>query len=135
MASTFELEIVTPDRILYQGTVEMVVVRTMTGDVGIKKEHMSMVSPLSIGAVKIKEEKGKYKEAACSGGFVQVRQEKTTIITDSAEFPEEIDVERAKKAADRAQGRLKMSASEIDTFRAQIALEKALNRLNVAKKD
>jgi len=135
MASTFELEIVTPDRKFYEGTVEMVVVRTVTGDLGIHKEHMSLVSPLAIGTIKIKEGKGKYKEAACAGGFVQVRQDKTTIITDSAEFPDEIDVDRAKKAADRAQARLKSSNSETDIVRAQIALDKALNRINVAKKD
>ena len=133
MASTFELEIVTPDRKLYEGTVEMVVVRTVAGDLGIRKEHMSLVSPLSIGTIRIKEEKGKSREATCAGGFVQVRQDKTTIITDSAEFPDEIDVERAIKAAERAEARIKSGNSEIDIVRAQIALEKSLNRLKVAK--
>jgi F-type H+-transporting ATPase subunit epsilon len=135
MASTFELEIVTPDRRLYEGTVEMVVVRTTTGDLGIKSEHISLVSPLSIGSIKIKESKGKFKEAACGGGFIQVRQDKTTIITDSAEFSEEIDVQRAKEAVERAQTRLMRSSEGIDVLRAQIALKKALNRLRVAKRD
>ena len=135
MASTFELEIVTPDRKFYEGTVEMVVVRTVTGDLGIHKEHMSLVSPLSVGVIRIKEGKGKYREAACAGGFVQVKQDKTTIITDSAEFPEEIDVERAKEALERAQSRIKNGGHETDILRAQIALDKALTRIKVAKKD
>jgi F-type H+-transporting ATPase subunit epsilon len=134
MASTFQLEIVTPDRKFYEDDVDMVVVRTTTGDLGIMKNHMSLLSPLAVGTVKIKKN-GDYREAACAGGFIQVGQDKTTIITDSAEWPEEIDVERAKKAAERAEELLKMKSSEIDMVRAQIALERALNRLRVARRD
>lgn len=134
MASAFRLEIVTPDRKFYEDEVDMVVVRTTAGDLGILKNHMSLVSPLAVGTIKIKKN-GEQLEAACAGGFVQVRQDKTTIITDSAEWPEEIDVERAKKAAERAEDRLKARASEIDMIRAQAALDRALNRLKVARRD
>ncbi|MFZ5968897.1 MAG: F0F1 ATP synthase subunit epsilon [Bacillota bacterium] len=135
MASTFQIEIVTPDRKLYEGEAEMVIVRTTEGDLAILKNHMSLVSPLAVGGIRIKN-KGEYKEAACAGGFVQVRQDKTTIITDSAEWPEEIDVERARKAAERAEERLKSKeSSEVDIIRAQIALDRALNRLRIAKRD
>lgn len=134
MASAFQLEIVTPDRKFYEDDVDMVVVRTTAGDLGILKNHMSLVSPLAVGTIKIKKN-GEQLEAACAGGFVQVRQDKTTIITDSAEWPEEIDVERAKKAAERAEDRLKMKSSELDMIRAQAALERALNRLRVARRD
>ncbi|MDF2545662.1 MAG: synthase subunit epsilon [Anaerosolibacter sp.] len=134
MASAFQLEIVTPDRKFYEDDVDMVVVRTTAGDLGILKNHMSLVSPLAVGTIKIKKN-GEQLEATCAGGFVQVRQDKTTIITDSAEWPEEIDVERAKKAAERAEDRLKMKSSELDMIRAQAALERALNRLRVARRD
>ncbi|MBB6216347.1 F-type H+-transporting ATPase subunit epsilon [Anaerosolibacter carboniphilus] len=134
MASAFQLEIVTPDRKFYEDEVDMVVVRTTAGDLGILKNHMSLVSPLAVGAIKIKKN-GEYLEAACAGGFVQVRQDKATIITDSAEWPAEIDVERAKKAAERAEDRLKTKSSEIDMIRAQAALDRALNRLRVARRD
>jgi F-type H+-transporting ATPase subunit epsilon len=134
MASAFQLEIVTPDRKFYEDDVDMVVVRTTAGDLGILKNHMSLVSPLAVGTIKIKKN-GEQLEAACAGGFVQVRQDKTTIITDSAEWPEEIDVDRAKKAAERAEDRLKMKSSELDMIRAQAALERALNRLRVARRD
>ncbi|QEK13215.1 F0F1 ATP synthase subunit epsilon [Crassaminicella thermophila] len=134
MASTFELEIVTPDRKFFEGSVERLVVRTSQGDEGILKDHMFMVSPLQIGVIKIKQD-GKYKEAACAGGFIQVKEEKTTIITDSAEWPEEIDVKRAEKAKERAEKRLQSPGSDIDMKRAQAALQRSLTRLRVAKKD
>ncbi len=135
LASTFELEIITPDKVFYKGPVEMAVVRTVSGDVGIEKEHMSMVSPLAVGIVKIIEKKGQMKEAACAKGFVQVKQDKTTILTDAAEFADEIDVDRAQKAADRAEERLNKKNPDVDIIRAQIALDKALNRLRISKED
>jgi F-type H+-transporting ATPase subunit epsilon len=133
MASTFELEIVTPDRNFFEGEVEMIVVRTVRGDVGILKDHIPFVSPLAIGSIRIKKD-GKYKEAACADGFIRVSKEKTTILTDSAEWAEEIDIERAKASAQRAEDRLKNSNSDTDVLRAQVALKRALNRLKVAQK-
>lgn len=131
MASTFRLQIVTPDRMFYDGEVEMLIVRTVEGDLGILKNHMLMVSPLSIGKVRIKKD-GQFKEAAISEGFVQVESDYTRIITDSAEWPEEIDVERAEESKARAEKRLASSQSHIDIMRAEIALKKAMNRLEVA---
>ncbi|MCT4619028.1 MAG: F0F1 ATP synthase subunit epsilon [Marinisporobacter sp.] len=132
MASTFELEIVTPDRKFYEGSVERIVVRSTQGDMGILKDHMFTVSPLEIGVVKIKEN-GKYKEAACAGGFIQIKEEKTTIITDSAEWPEEIDVKRAEESKNRAEERLNKPEANIDALRAKAALKRALTRIRVAK--
>lgn len=132
MASTFHLEIVTPDRKFYEDEVNMAIVRTVEGDVGILRDHVPSVVPLSIGVIKIKKD-GKMIRATCSGGFVSIDEDKTTIITDAAEWPEEIDVERAKFAMKRAEERLKESNKEVDVLRAQIALNKALNRLRVSK--
>jgi F-type H+-transporting ATPase subunit epsilon len=132
MASTFELEIVTPDRKFYEGSVERIVIRTVGGDIGILKDHMLTVSPLEIGAIKIKEN-GQYKEAACAGGFIQIKEEKTTIITDSAEWPEEIDVKRAEESKNRAEERLHKPEANVDALRAKAALKRALTRIRVAK--
>lgn len=133
MASTFRLQIVTPSRTFYDDEVEMTIVKTTEGDLGVMKNHMLMVAPLSIGKVKIKKD-GQFKEAAISEGFVQVESEYTRIITDSAEWPEEIDVNRAEEAKERAERRLASKNSDIDKVRAEIALRKALNRLDVADK-
>ncbi|QXM06704.1 F0F1 ATP synthase subunit epsilon [Crassaminicella indica] len=132
MASTFQLEIVTPDRRFFEGQVERIVVRTIQGDMGILKDHMFTVSPLEIGVLKIKQN-GKYKEAACAGGFIQIKEDKTTIITDSAEWPEEIDIERAKAAKKRAEEHLKNPQENTDALRAKAALKRALTRIRVAK--
>ncbi|SNS50023.1 ATP synthase F1 subcomplex epsilon subunit [Anaerovirgula multivorans] len=132
MASKFHLEIVTPDRVFYDGEVEMAVVRTSEGDLGILDEHISMVSPLKIGKIKIKKD-GSFKEAAIAGGFVKVVQGSTTIIADAAEWPEEIDVQRAKEAKERAEKRLVAGREAYDTLRAEIALKKATNRIEVVE--
>ncbi|WP_053954729.1 ATP synthase F1 subunit epsilon [Inediibacterium massiliense] len=133
MASTFELEIVTPDKKFFEGSVQQIVVRTTQGDLGILKDHMSTVSPLQIGIIKIKEN-GQYKEATCAGGFIQIKEDKTTIITDAAEWPEEIDEKRAQESLKRAEERLQSGSEEIDKKRAQRALKKAEIRLRVIKK-
>jgi len=130
MASTFRLQIVTPSRTFYDDEVEMTIVKTTEGDLGIMKNHMLMVAPLTIGKVRIKKD-GQFKEAAISEGFVQVESEYTRIITDSAEWPEEIDVKRAEEAKERAERRLSADKSDIDKVRAEIALRKAHNRLSV----
>lgn len=131
--SQFILEIVTPDRKFFEDEVEMVIVRGKEGDIGILKNRTPLVTPLDIGRIKIKQN-GKVREAAIASGYVEVAKNKTTIITDSAEWPEEIDVERALAAKERAEKRLKDRES-IDTLRAEIALKKALNRISIARKE
>ncbi len=129
--STFTLEIVTPDRKFFEDEVEMIIVRGTEGDLGIYKNHSPLVTSLAIGRIKIKQN-GKFVEAAIAGGYIEVDREKSTIVTDSAEWPEEIDVERAKEAKKRAEERLKhKSKSEVDLIRAEVALRKAVNRLDV----
>ncbi len=130
MASTFRLQIVTPDRMFFDEEVEMIVVRTVDGDIGIMDKHTLLVSPLNIGKVRIKRN-GQFKEAAISDGFVQVEDEYTRIITDSAEWPEEIDAKRAEEAKLRAEGLLKSDTSHVDVMRAEAALKRATNRLNL----
>lgn len=132
MASTFDVEIVTPDKKFFEGPSEMVIVRTIEGDVAILKNHENYVAPLDIGIVKIKID-GVFKEATIASGFIQVDKEKTTIITDAAEWPGEIDVERAKKAKEKAETKMK-NKDNIDLALAELQLRKALNRINVVEK-
>ena len=131
MASTFRLQIVTPDRMFYDDEVEMVMVTTVDGEMGVLARHIPLVAPLVIGKVKIKKD-GQIKEAATSVGFIQVEYEYTRIITDSAEWPEEIDIERAEAAKRRAEELIKSKKSHVDIIRAEAALQRAMNRLNVA---
>jgi F-type H+-transporting ATPase subunit epsilon len=132
VAGEFALEIVTPDKKFFEGTAEMVVVRTTEGDVGILKNHASYVAPLDVGVLKIKKE-GVFKEAAIAGGFIQVDKEKTTILTETAEWSHEIDLQRAQRAKERAKSKLK-TTNEKDLRLVEFKLKKALNRIKVAQK-
>jgi len=85
MASEFTVEIVTPDKTFYNGTAEMIIVRTTEGDRGILKNHRPLVAGLATGILRIKED-GNYKEAKISGGFMNVDKEKTVIVTESADW-------------------------------------------------
>ncbi|MDP3386774.1 MAG: F0F1 ATP synthase subunit epsilon [Eubacteriales bacterium] len=130
--SKFMLEIVTPERLFFDDEVEMVIARGVEGDIGILKGHEPFVTPLQIGTIKIKID-GQFKLAAISQGYMQVTKEKVVILVDTAEWPEEIDVNRAEKARERAEKRLQQKTADLDILRAEIALKKAAARLGVAK--
>ncbi|HKL11618.1 MAG TPA: F0F1 ATP synthase subunit epsilon [Clostridia bacterium] len=132
MAKNFHLEIVTPYRVFYDGDAEMVIVKTTTGEMGILNEHMPSVVPLDIGILKIKAG-GKIQSATTAAGFVTIGTDKTTIITDCAEWADEIDVDRAESALERAQRRLDKQTENIDVARAELALKKAFNRIKLAE--
>lgn len=132
MANLLKLDIVTPDRSFFSGEVEMVVVRTSEGDIGVLYDHEPLVAPISVGAVRIKRD-GKFTAAACSGGFISVDEDVATIITDTAEWAHEIDIDRARSAKERAEAVLRSSESkELEVVSAKISLTKAANRLHVS---
>ncbi|SMO67177.1 F0F1 ATP synthase subunit epsilon [Melghirimyces algeriensis] len=131
--STMQLDIVTPERKVYSEEVEMVIARAAEGDIGILPNHAPFVSPLKITAVKVKKG-GEESLVAVSGGFIEVSENKVTILAETAELPDEIDVERAEAAKKRAEERLSDEQNEEINFkRAQIALQKAMIRLQVGK--
>jgi F-type H+-transporting ATPase subunit epsilon len=130
--SKFTLEIVTPVRLFFNEEVEMVIARGVEGDIGIMKNHEPFITPLQIGQVKIKQN-GQYRLAAVSQGYMQVTKEKVVILSDTAEWPEEIDIERAQRARERAEKRLQQKSADLDILRAEIALKKAAARIGVAK--
>nr|WP_245255798.1 F0F1 ATP synthase subunit epsilon [Paenibacillus lactis] len=132
--STFLLEIVTPDRVVYSEQVNSVTVRGVEGELGILPGHIPFVTPLQIAPVyvKIGNERTPF---AVQGGFVEVRKDKVVILAESAERANEIDRERAEAAKERAQARLnaKGRQDEIDHRRAELALQRAMNRIKVTQ--
>jgi F-type H+-transporting ATPase subunit epsilon len=132
MKSAYKLEVVTPDRSFFNDDVEMVIIRTSEGDIGILKDHEPIVAPVSVGAIRIKQN-GEFRNAACAGGFLTVDDERVIVITDAAEWSHEIDVDRAEQSKERAQRRLKETQGELDVLRAKISLERAVNRLRISK--
>lgn len=132
--STFLLEVVTPERKVYAQDVDMIVVKGVSGELGILPNHIPLVSPLKIAPVSIK--KGKDTEyIAVNGGFMEVRKDKVVILAESAELPDDINVDRARAAKERAEKRLnEAKKDEIDFRRAEMSLQRAMNRLNTVSK-
>jgi F-type H+-transporting ATPase subunit epsilon len=128
--SKMQLDIVTPERKVYSKDVEMVITRAANGDIGILPHHAPLVSPLSVTVVRVKNE-GSEERIAISGGFLEVRPTGVTILAETAELSTDIDVERAEAAKGRAQGRI--SERDGDLARAELALKRAVNRLEVAR--
>ena len=128
--SKFHLEIVTPEKSFYQGEIKMVIVRGLEGDLAVLKGKSPIATPLRIGKVRIFEDE-KERVAAVVDGYITVVEDKVTIVTDAAEWPDEIDVERAKAAKERAEKALREKQGA-DVARAEYALKRALNRLDVA---
>lgn len=126
----FRLEIITPDRKFYEGEASMVEFTSTEGEMGVYKHHIPLTAVLAPGIVTITEAEGK-KEAAIHAGFVEILPEKVTFLAEIAEWPEEIDVNRAEAARARAEERLHNHTAEIDVARAEIALKKALVRIDI----
>lgn len=132
---TVAVSIVTPDGPVYDGEVEMVSTKSTSGELGVLPGHIPMVAPLDICAVRLKKN-NQTQLVAVSGGFLEVRPDKVTILAQAAEKAEDIDVERALRAKQRAEERLKMKEKKqanVDFKRAELALRRAINRINVAK--
>jgi len=133
MASTFILEIVTPMRKFFSGEVEMVVLKSLDGEMGILKDHVPMVVAVDIGPIRILQD-GEWLEAVLNEGFMEITKEKTVILVDTAEWPNEIDINRAKEAKERAEERLQRQLAQKEFIRSRAALARAMTRLKVAKK-
>lgn len=133
---TFRLQIITPDKILFDGDAVQLTARTTEGDVGILAGHTRYAAILKTGALSIRLENGQTRTAAAAGGALKVSDEKTTIITTAAEWAEEIDADWAERSRQDALQKLDLYKNEPDRQeRANLKLQRALNRLRVSGKD
>lgn len=131
MADVMKLEIITPDRKFYEGEATMVELTTTEGEIGVYPKHIPLTAVVAPGVLKIHEE-GQVREAALLSGFLTILPDKVTILAETAEWPDEIDYSRAEDARVRAERRLATSStSETDVLRAEMALKRALVRLEV----
>ena len=126
----FQVKIITPDRIFYTGEAEMIEFMTTSGQIGVYKKHIPLTTVLAPGAVMIHEEGGE-KVAAVHAGFAEILPEQVTLLAEIAEWPEEIDRDRAEAAKKRAEERISAQTADIDLARAEFALRKALTRIDV----
>ncbi|MGE8080395.1 F0F1 ATP synthase subunit epsilon [Peribacillus loiseleuriae] len=129
---TINVSVVTPDGPVYDAEVEMVSAKAKSGELGIMAGHIPMVAPLDIAAVRLKKESST-DYIAINGGFLEVRPDVVTILAQSAERAETIDLVRARSAKERAEKRLQENPDSIDIKRAELALKRAVNRINIAE--
>lgn len=122
--------IVTPHGVYKEMETPIINIETDEGQRGILPNHMPLVTMLKIGKMET-EEKGKRQEYAVAGGLFYFRENLAEILTDAIENKDEIDAERAARARERAERRLKSDDPNYDLQRARIALQKAINRMNV----
>ena len=129
-----KLNIITPERIFYEGEVSIVEFNTTEGEVGVLKGHIPLTVVIAPGILRFTEADGTEKYAALHAGFAEILQESVVIMAEIVEWPAEIDVERAEKARDRAEERIRVKALDIDLGRAELALQRALARIYVIDK-
>lgn len=129
---TFRLLVNTPDRVFYNDDVTMVELSTTEGEIGVYAEHIPLTSVLVPCVMNIHVD-GDVKKAAVHGGIVEILQDKVTVLAEIAEWPEEIDVNRANEAKTRAERRLSSNDPRIDVVRAEAALKRSLARLGAAR--
>lgn len=133
MSKKLQLKIVTPQKILLDEQVEAVYSKSVAGEFGILPDHIPYMTDLNIGVTEyIKENKKEF--VSTIGGVIQVKDNIVTVLSDTAELGEQIDITRARAAKERAEARLKAGTADIDVDRAQMALARAMVRIQAAGK-
>jgi len=132
MAGTFYLHIATPERDFFSGDAESLVLTTLEGEMGVLAGHTPMVVALDTAPMRMKVG-GEWKEATLMGGFAEITNDRAVILADTAEWPEEIEIQRAEEAKRRAEERIRAHANELEYMRSLVALKRALTRLSVSR--
>ncbi|MCK9526219.1 MAG: F0F1 ATP synthase subunit epsilon [Limnochordia bacterium] len=133
--ASFTFEVVTQERTVVLTEVEYVLLPGIDGSFGILAGHQPIMASLKLGVLEFGPLHGKRRKMALGGGFSEMHENRLTVMAHTAELAEEIDVLRARQAQGRAEERLANRQADLDITRAQIALQKALLRLEVADKE
>ena len=131
--NSYKLEILTPLKKVYEGEVEHLVANGVDGLFGVLFNHAPMLSGLSFGPLYLRMSGGQQKEFVVSDGFFEVKNNVASLLVDTAESKEDIDIQRAKEAKERAEKRLQERGKDTDVDRAHAALVRAITRLKVAQ--
>jgi F-type H+-transporting ATPase subunit epsilon len=132
--NTLHVEIVTPYELFFDGPVEMVIVTGKDGEIGVMPGHTPLIVALVPGELRLKINQ-QWRVAAATNGYAEISPEQTTIVVNAAEWPEQIDVQRAERALERAENRVKdPNLSSLEKTHARHSASRAKARLKVAKK-
>lgn len=132
--ASFELEILASDKTFFKGQAEEIIIPSIDGQIGIMANHSPMIIAVSIGEMRAKID-GEWKKAVVSSGMAQIINNKVTILIDTVERPEEIDVKRAEESKIRAEERLRQKQSIMQYHQSRAALTRAMSRLSASRKD
>ena len=132
MADKFQLKIISPDKVFLEGEGEFLEFVSVEGEMGVYAKHIPLTTILEPCVMKI-HDGGETKKAAVLGGFVEILKDKVTVLAEDAQWPGDIDVERAQKAKKRAEDRLNAKQGETDMVRAEAALKRAVARINTVE--
>lgn len=133
MAGTFSLQIVTPEREVYASQIESVSLPGMQSHFGVLRNHAPLIAALEPGVVRITDAELKEIKLAIGGGFFQVAKNQAILLADSAEFPHEINLERAKESEQKARSSLdgQLEGEQIAREQAEAALKRARVRMRL----
>jgi F-type H+-transporting ATPase subunit epsilon len=134
MADKLNLEVITPERLVLREQVDEVVAPGLNGELGILPEHTPLISQLKTGVLSYRQG-NQSRRLHVSGGFIEVASDSVSVLSDVAEKPEEIDVERAQRAKERAERRLAARGEDIDINRAELKLQRAMARIKVGSRE
>ena len=134
MADNIRLEVVTPEKQVVNDLAQIVMAPGSMGEFGVLSGHTPFMTSLNTGAIRYRDESGKDQYVFVSGGFAEALPDKVTVLAESAERMEDIDVDRAKEAVARAEKRLSedRAKEKVDIARAKAALDRALVRIRIA---
>lgn len=135
MPATYALEVATQERVVLRDEILSLIAPSVEGQLGVLARHAPLICELGIGRLKLRYADGTRKLMAVAGGIMEVSRQGVIVLPDIAELPQEIDVERARQALDRARARLRHETPDehVDLDRARLALLRALNRLRTAE--
>lgn len=130
---TFGLKIIASDRVFYEGRCRKLTLPAPDGEMGILANHENMVIAVTVGDARMEIEEGNWVDVAVGAGFAEVVNNRVTVLVDTAERPEEIDVRRAEEAKERAEEQMRQKQSIQEYYWTQASLARAMNRLKVSQ--
>lgn len=130
---TFGLKIIASDKVFYEGRCRNLVIPAPDGEVGLLPHHENMVIAIGVGIARMQVEEGEWSEIAVGTGFAEIVNNRVTLLVDTAERPEDIDVRRAQEQKERAQEQMRQKRSIQQYYHTQASLARAMNRLRLAQ--
>ena len=130
---TFGLKIIASDRVFYEGRCRKLILPAPDGEMGILANHENMVIAINVGDARMEVDEDSWVDVAVGAGFAEIVNNRVTVLVDTAERPEEIDVRRAEEAKERAEEQMRQKQSIQEYYRTQASLARAMNRLKVSQ--